>query len=167
VGERKRFTALHELGHIVLEFAEEVSDKQVEELCHHFAGAVLLVDEVLLEAIGRNRTSISLIEFRRIKERYGISIQAIIFRAKNAGVINTGTLFAWNNIYNEWRATAAEGDFGYFKSKEKPARLENLLMKGLKEKKISWSKAAELSQTKIDILRKQLEYAPSFNITAA
>jgi Zn-dependent peptidase ImmA (M78 family)/DNA-binding XRE family transcriptional regulator len=167
VVERKRFTAIHELGHIVLEFADDVSDKQVEELCHHFAGAVLLVDESLMEEIGRNRTSISLIEFRRIKERYGISIQAIIFRAKNAGVINTGTFFAWNNVYEEWRATAVEGDFGSFKSKERPARLDNLLMQGLKEKKIPWSKAAELSQTKIDILRKQLEREPSFNITAA
>lgn len=167
VGERKRFTALHELGHIVLDFSEDFSDMQVEEFCHHFAGAVLLVDEVLMEEIGRNRTSISLIEFRRIKERYGISIQAIIFRAKNAGVINTGTFIAWNNIYNEWRRAATEVDFGVFICKEKPARLDNLLMHGLKEKKISWSKAAELSHTKIDILRKQLENVPSFNIAAA
>jgi Zn-dependent peptidase ImmA (M78 family)/transcriptional regulator with XRE-family HTH domain len=167
IGERKRFTALHELGHIVLEFAEDFSDTQVEEFCHHFAGAVLLVDEVLMEEIGRNRTSISLIEFRRIKERYGISIQAIIFRAKNAGVINFGTFFAWNRIYNDWRTTAKKDEFGEFKCKEKPARLDNLLMQGLKEKKISWSKAAEISHTKIDILKKQLENVPSFNIAAA
>jgi len=167
VEERKRFTALHELGHIVLEFADDLPDNKIEDFCHHFAGAVLLVDEVLLEELGRNRTSISLIEFRRIKEKYGISIQAIIFRARNAEVVNLATFFTWNKIYKEWRATAAEGEFGVFKCREKAARLNNLLMQGLKEKKLTWAKAAEISYTKIDTLKKKLEAVPTFNIYAA
>ena len=40
--ERKRFTALHELGHLVMRFEPEVTDKDVERLCHLFAGEMLI-----------------------------------------------------------------------------------------------------------------------------
>ena len=162
--ERKRFTALHELGHIVLEFAENFSDEKVETFCHHFAGAVLLVDEVLFGELGKNRTTISLNELRRIKERYGISIQAIIVRARAANFINYGTFVEWKQVYDEWKQSGIKAnDFGEFRCKEKPARFNNMIMQGLTEKKISLSKAAELSRTKIDLLEMQMNML-QFNV---
>jgi len=46
--ERKRFTALRELDYIVLEFSDELSDTKSERYCDMFAGAILLVDDVIM-----------------------------------------------------------------------------------------------------------------------
>ncbi len=157
VVERKRFTALHELGHIVLEFAQDFTEEKVEFFCNYFAGAVLLVDEALYTELGKNRTLISLAELRRIKEVYGISIQAIIVRARTTGFINYITYQEWSNSYEEWRKTENRAnDFGHFNCSEKATRFNNLLIQGVTEKRVSWSKAAELTGTKIDILKKEL-----------
>ncbi len=155
--ERKRFTALHELGHVMLEFAQDFTNEKVEFFCNYFAGAVLLVDEALYDELGKNRTLISLAELRRIKEVYGISIQAIIVRARTTGFINYSTYQEWSNSYEEWRkADKKTHDFGHFTCNEKATRFNNLLVQGVTEKRISWSKAAELAGTKIDILKKEL-----------
>lgn len=155
--ERKRFTALHELGHIVLEFAQDFTEEKVEFFCNYFAGAVLIVDDALYNELGRNRTQISLAELRRIKELYGISIQAIIVRAKNSGFINYKTYQDWWNTYEEWKqADTKTNDFGHIYCNEKTTRFNNLLVQGVTEKRISWSKAAELTGRKIDILKKEL-----------
>jgi Zn-dependent peptidase ImmA (M78 family)/DNA-binding XRE family transcriptional regulator len=155
--ERKRFTALHELGHVVLEFSQDFTDEKVEVFCNHFAGAVLLVDEVIYNELGKNRTSISLSELRRIKELYGISIQAIIVRARTAGFINYKTFQEWKNSYEEWKQTDAKtNDFGHFHCYEKSAKFNNLLVQGVTERRISWSKAAELTGRKIDVLKREL-----------
>lgn len=45
--ERKRFTVLHELGHLVLNIAEGVEDKAVEKLCNQFANEVLLPESAV------------------------------------------------------------------------------------------------------------------------
>jgi Zn-dependent peptidase ImmA (M78 family)/transcriptional regulator with XRE-family HTH domain len=155
--ERKRFTTLHELGHIVLEFAREFTNEKVEFFCNYFAGAVLIVDEALFSELGKNRSLISLAELRRIKEMYGISIQAIIVRTRTTGFINYSTYQEWSKSYEEWRtADDKANDFGHFNCCEKATRFNNLLVQGVNEKRISWSKAAELSGMKIDILKKEL-----------
>jgi Zn-dependent peptidase ImmA (M78 family)/transcriptional regulator with XRE-family HTH domain len=155
--ERKRFTALHELAHLILEFAQDFTDNKVEFFCNYFAGAVLLVEEALYNELGKNRTLISLAELKRIKELYGISIQAIIVRARTTGFINYQTYTDWTNSYEEWRqADGKEHDFGHFACTEKTTRLYNLLVQGVTEKRISWSKAAELTRKKIDVLKKEI-----------
>ena len=73
------FTALHELGHLLLDIDNEVfSQKEIEKFCHRFAGAMLLPKETLFNELGEKRSSISINELIFIKESYGISIQAII-----------------------------------------------------------------------------------------
>jgi len=155
--ERKRFTALHELGHIILEFAEDFTDQKVEFFCNYFAGAILIVDEALYSELGKNRTVISLSELRRIKEGYGISIQAIIVRARTTGFINYQTYKDWSKSYEEWRESETrENDFGHFNCTEKATKFNTLLLQGVTEKRISWSKASELTGKKIDVLKKEM-----------
>lgn len=162
--ERKRFTALHELGHLVLEFEQGFSDDKIEAFCNYFAGAVLLVDEMLHSTLGKNRTSISLAELRRIKESYGISIQAIIVRARSAGFINYETYINWKQTYSEWQHESQENrDFGRFDCKENATQYKNLLVQGITERRISWSKAAELTGKKIDVLRREFN-DPKFSM---
>ncbi|TWF39590.1 Zn-dependent peptidase ImmA (M78 family) [Chitinophaga polysaccharea] len=148
---RKRFTILHELAHLLLRFSSTLTKRDQENMCHYFAAAMLLPDEVLISAIGKDRTSISLIELISLKEAYGISIPAIIIRANNVGIINNITKDNWLQTYNIWRDS--QMSLGrYTKSLEKPARIENLITKAIAEKRITWEKAAELTNTPIDKL---------------
>ncbi|MDB5016102.1 MAG: helix-turn-helix protein [Mucilaginibacter sp.] len=162
--ERKRFTALHELGHIVLQFDEDFSEDKIEFYCNFFAGAVLIVDEALYAEFGRNRTLISLAELKRIKELYGISIQAIIIRARQTDFIDNKTSNDWWQAYNEWFSGGDnQNDFGHFKSNEKATRFNNMIVQGVAERRLSWSKAAELCGKKIDNLKKELNVL-NFNV---
>ncbi len=57
--ERKRFTALHELGHLLLNFAEELDPKFIEKLCQRFAGAILIPRETFFNELGDYRSGLS------------------------------------------------------------------------------------------------------------
>jgi Zn-dependent peptidase ImmA (M78 family)/DNA-binding XRE family transcriptional regulator len=155
--ERKRFTALHELGHIVLEFSDKLSDNKLEWYCDMFAGAILLVDDILYTELGKNRTVITLAELRRIKELYGISIQAIIMRASTSGFIDNKTSKVWWQSYNEWNTNETSSAFGTYGSCEKVQRFSKMLIRGVAEKRLSISKAAELADKKNDVLRSELD----------
>ncbi len=155
--ERKRFTALHELGHIVLELSPDTPDTKIEWFCDSFAGAILLVDDVLYNELGKNRTIITLAELKRIKELYGISIQAIIMRAFNSNFINDDTYKNWWTSYKEWNGKEPSKDFGQYRSNEKATRFQKLLVKAVVEKRLSIGKAAELGDRKIDLFRREIE----------
>lgn len=156
--ERKRFTALHELGHIVLQFSTTLSEAKLERFCDSFAGAILLIDDVLYEELGKNRTVITLAELKRIKELYGISVQAIIMRASASGFIDNKTFKDWWKSYDEWNSNEIKrDDFGNYRSSEKTQRFKKMLVSGVAEKRLSISKAAELADKKIDVLRKELD----------
>lgn len=154
---RKRFTLLHELGHIVLDFIDQLEIEDIEKLCNHFAGAILLVGDTLKNELGTSRTAISLKELKSIKEKYGISIQAIIFRAKAIGYISERSYFRWWDSYNQWHNNlSGSSEFGTYNSDENVKLFDSLIMKGLIEKRITWGKAANLKETKVDILKTQL-----------
>lgn len=160
---RKRFTALHELAHLLLEFSEGLPDAKIEKFCDRFAGAVLLVDEVIFQKFGKNRTNITLNELKPIKELYGISILAIIVRVSVTRLISYETYQRWYEQYNEWNDTVSEENFGVYKSIEKPSRFYRLLVQGVIERKISPSKAAELAGKKVDTFKQEIE-SLNFNL---
>lgn len=152
--ERKRLTAIHELGHLILKFSKHLNEETIERYCNHFAGAVLLPEEMLWEELGKKRLGISFSELKRIKETYGISIQAIIFRASETGYISSSDLSSWLNNYEDWKNNEMKiiGS-GNFLAREKPIRKENLLIRALAEKRIMWSKAAQIMHSNIDTLK--------------
>lgn len=151
---RKRLTAIHELAHLILQFAQHLDEQTIERYCNHFAGAVLIPEEVLFDELGKRRMGISFSELKRIKETYGISIQAIIFRASETGFISPGDLGTWLQTYEEWKKNEMKiiGS-GDFPSREKPSRKEALLVRALAEKRMMWAKAAEVMHTNINHLK--------------
>ena len=70
--ERKRFTALHELGHLLLNFDNSINEKQIESYCNLFASEMLISKDVFIQKIGLNRRDISLQELQDIQEQFGI-----------------------------------------------------------------------------------------------
>lgn len=84
-GERQRFNLLHELGHLVLKPTQD--SKLDEKMAFRFASAFLAPKETLLRMVGSHRRNIMVNELIILKQRFGMSIQALLYRLKDLGVI--------------------------------------------------------------------------------
>ena len=93
--EKLRFTAAHELAHLLLSFPQE-SDYSVEKRCDLFASFFLLPKQTFIEELGaEKREKITLEEMIDIKELYGASLAASIIAARDYGIITTEYKRAW------------------------------------------------------------------------
>ncbi|MCY4357002.1 MAG: XRE family transcriptional regulator [Gammaproteobacteria bacterium] len=157
-GERQRFTAAHELGHIVLDVAPKIDD---EKAAHRFAGAFLMPAETLRAEIGKHRLSIGLRELFDLKAIFGVSVQSLTYRCKDLGIFSN-SLF--RQLFKEfsrrgWRRPpyrepgAMDG--------EEPKRFERLCFRALAEDAISQPKAAELLGHSVHELLQLMDEPPS------
>lgn len=142
--ERKRFTALHELAHLVLNiqisqdgdadietqkykdlpYKVSVKPYTIERLCHHFASAMLLPKECLFKRIGHIRTKLSLQELISIRNMYGISIAATVHRCHDLAIIDDTE---YDNLYdNLINKNIMETGWGEYPIMEKADRMELL-----------------------------------------
>lgn len=151
--ERKRFTALHELGHLLLSFSQELSQKDVERYCHRFAGAMLIPRDTFFRELGSFRQSISINELIAVKEVYGISIQAIMARAKALEVIKETTYRNFCIKVNQNPDLKMENGFGQYQGNENSYRFKQLLYRAVSMESISMSKAANLANQKLAVFR--------------
>ena len=155
--DRIRFTLLHELAHLLLKFGD-VSNKQKETLCHQFSGAMLLPEETIRAELGAQRNKISTFELANIKKQYGISMQAIVMRANDCGIINDqykNQFFFFMKQMN-WRVDEP----AEYQGSEESNRFEQLLFRALIEDQISMSKAASLSNRSLADFKRM--YQPMF-----
>lgn len=131
--ERKRFTALHELAHLMLDI-QPVSEEQwqdnslkcptIERLCHRFAGSMLISPSSLKRRLGEYRTEISIKELISIRNMYGISIAAAVHRAHDLAIIPTST---YDYLYDEHiKKNYMETGWGEYPIMERADRYELL-----------------------------------------
>lgn len=139
---RQRFTALHELGHLILKFSAHLTAAEKEKACHRFAGAVLAPRSVFIDAFGRNRVKISVPELKAIKADWGISCAAIMKRAHNLKLITDGRYKSFNIMANKWGWRKEEP--GYWSGDEESNRFDHLVFRALAEEVITVSKACGL-----------------------
>lgn len=149
--ERKRFTALHELGHLLLAI-DENADK--ERICHAFAGALLLPDDSLEKLIGKKRNNIAPGELVSIKKQFGISVQATMMRAQLKGIIDKGSS---QRFWRAMQTNKKEEGLGSYKGVEKSYRFEHLVLRLAAEEVVSLSKAANLLGVKLAEFRDRLD----------
>lgn len=150
---RKRFTALHELAHIVLRFAEGLD---VERYCHRFAGAVLFPKQSVFEVFSSKRKKLAFAELLQQKCYYGISVQAILKRLRDLEVINEATYKGFLIWMNKVGYRSKEP--GQYAGLEQPLRFSQLLYRAAIEEVISLSKAASLMNLSLSEFRKKLNY---------
>ena len=142
--DRKRFTALHELAHILLDFKEDIEDKKEERLCDAFAGAMLLPKEKVFEMFGGvHRTSILWKEMVQVKELYGISVRAILYRLLQHNIITQFDLTKYMKELS--RFYGRKNEPGKYNGDESPKRFRQLLYRALAEEIVTTSKAASLA----------------------
>ncbi len=152
---RKRFTALHELGHLLLNFPEnKFSDKEIEKLCHAFAGALLIPRSSFIEEFGNYRSNVFMKELMIMKKNYGISMQAIMARAKNLGLISNATYTDFFKQFSKLGYRKEEP--GDYKGDEHSSRFFQLLLRALAEEHITMSKAAALNNQRLAEFRDEL-----------
>ena len=150
--DRKRWTALHELGHIVLDL-EQYDEKTRERYCHYFAGALLFPREVMEKELGKKRSKLSLNELMALKAEYGMSMQAIVYRAKDLEIISASTFKQFFQMFSQLGYRVNEPV--EYEGKEQSNRFRQLLFRALAEEIISFSKAAALSNQKLADFRQQ------------
>jgi Zn-dependent peptidase ImmA (M78 family) len=148
---RKRFTALHELGHTILTFEDGFD---VEKGCHSFAGAMLLPKKQVIQAFSEKRKKISLAELIQLKINYGISIQAILARLKNLEIINDSVYKGF--IIWMTKVGYRKEEPGKYTGIEKALRFNQLLFRAAAEEIISLSKAASLGNMSLTTFRNTL-----------
>jgi Zn-dependent peptidase ImmA (M78 family)/transcriptional regulator with XRE-family HTH domain len=81
---RARFAVAHELGHLVLHSEAESGNKLLEAQADAFASAFLMPRDYIYGQLPRR------IDFRRLLElklRWGVSLSALLYRARTLGVI--------------------------------------------------------------------------------
>lgn len=152
--DRKRFTALHELAHLLLNFAPDMEEKEEERLCDVFAGSMLLPGNKVKEMLGSHRSALIWNELVLIKELYGISIRAILYRAKAHDIITDYDLTT--KMAELSRFYGRKDEPGRYKGVEKAVRFRQLLLRAMAEEIITASKAAALDGKKLAEFREEL-----------
>jgi Zn-dependent peptidase ImmA (M78 family) len=88
---RSRFDASHELGHLVMHSESTPGDRIVERQAQDFASCFLLPREAALTELPGKLDSAGWARLAQMKQYWGISIGALLFRARALGVISQAT----------------------------------------------------------------------------
>ena len=91
-GDRQRLNIAHEFGHLILKLCADVDE---EKAAFRFGAAFLAPAEQLRRDVGEKRSNIQMMELFYLKRRYGMSVQAMLFRLRDLGIIT-------NAYYKRW-----------------------------------------------------------------
>ncbi len=140
--DRVRFTAAHELAHLLC----DLPDKEgAEGLCQKFAGAFLLPREAVARVFGEGppRRRVSLAELAEIKTTYGISLQAIMWRAKSLGLAGDRQFRSFRETVNARGWTVTEPV--EYAGAERATRFRRLIHQAVASGILDIERAAELA----------------------
>jgi Zn-dependent peptidase ImmA (M78 family)/DNA-binding XRE family transcriptional regulator len=138
-GDRQRFTAAHELGHLVMRISPDLDE---EKACHRFAGAFLFPAECVKREFGQRRAKLHIYELQSLKGKYRVSMQVVMRRAFEQGVLTEAGYKSMNFLFSKYGYRKQEP--GNQLPPEYPERFSRLAYRALAEGMVSPSKAAEL-----------------------
>lgn len=153
--ERKRLSLFHELGHKVMRFSTKVGHTEEEKLCSIFANEVLLPSSVFINMMGRKRGDISLEELRDIQSLYGISVEAMMIKAYQIGIISERRYKHFcikKNADQNFKRNVQASVF----PDERSSRFNRLVFRLLANDEITESKCASLLECSIEDVKNRL-----------
>lgn len=153
--ERKRFTLLHELGHLLLPIGS-FEEKQQEKFCNVFASEMLLSESNVINEFGKSRSRISSEELKNIQEKYGISISAIVYKLGETRIMSQERVKKFYQRLNSEPNLKQDVELTRYEGLEHSNRYENLVYRAVSEELISMSKASSLLQISLDKLKNKL-----------
>ena len=143
-GDRQRFCLAHELGHLVLQPTGGLDE---EKAAHRFAGALLVPRSAVKRELGLRYHAINRYELHLLKYKYGLSMQAWIYRAKDVGILPETVAM---QMFKQFR------QYGWYREEpgdavpsEAPQRFQRLVIHALCEGIISQARAADLLGTSV------------------
>lgn len=139
--ERQRFTLAHELGHyFVLDRGADSATWNEETRANRFAASFLVPRKMLVSDVGEHRTSLDVRELNLLREKYGVSIEMLLFRLYSAGIIS-------QKLMKDYVSKARLGllnDASERKFSEEPRVVKRLVYRAVAEGVISEQKGFEL-----------------------
>jgi hypothetical protein len=99
-GERYRMNLAHELGHLIQDVRGAVDE---EKAAFRFAGAFLAPAGSLLDEVGGSRRKIEPAEVLALKQRWGMSAQALLYRLRDLDAISERHYKDWCVRINMWK----------------------------------------------------------------
>ena len=149
--DRIRFTAAHELGHMLCDFEAAESP---EGDCHAFGAAFLLPGAALEKAFTPSRRKVTLGDLGEIKETYGVSLQAIMYRAHGLGLTSDRQLRSFRETIKakDWTVTEPVAYTG----KERATRFRRLLHYAVAADILDVARAAEMAGVPAGELKKEI-----------
>lgn len=91
-GERQRLSLAHEVGHLVLDPDTPLDQEQA---AFRFGAALLAPAQVVLQRVGSRRGFIQLAELILLKQFFGLSIQALLRRLRDLGIVTDAYYKQW------------------------------------------------------------------------
>lgn len=152
-GDRLRFNLAHELGHLLIKCPEEGDKRTREKPAMCFASAFLAPSEVVIRELGQSRKKLSLNELHILKMKYGLSMSAWVFRAKDLGIISDS---AARSLFFVLKKYGKQEPWAQYPKEPEPFRMKQLVFHALSEGMISEAKAAELLAVSLAEFRQEL-----------
>ena len=142
---RQRMTALHEIAHILLKPLGMKHDEE-EKFVVKLTGALLLPRDPLKALLGNSRKNITFGELLEIKKRFGISMSAVMVRARDLEIIpeQACTNFFRFGPGGKWRSAKEEPWDKELSDlfSEQNSRFQQLVYRAFSEELISLSQTA-------------------------
>ena len=139
--DRVRLSAAHEIGHLVM--VRTGDDKQDEEFAYRFAGSFLVPSDAVRNELGMRRHDLDLDELGLLKQRWGLSMQAWIRRARDIGTISA-PLYTSLNVLFRHEGWSREEPYQYV-ANESPSLFRRLVSHARSEDMITSEEARRLN----------------------
>ena len=138
--DRRRLSAAHELGHLVMRASGDA--KQDEQFAFRFAAAFLVPADAARHEIGTHRRGLSMEELGLLKQRWGLSMQGWIRRARDLEIISAGTYQRLNMQFRRdgWHREEPV----HYEAAEAPALFHRLVLRAQTEQMITPEEAERL-----------------------
>jgi len=128
--DRYRYNVAHELGHLMM-ICPKGAPKEEERRAHRFAAALLVPADVAIRELGEKRRHLSFAELGVLKEKYGLSMQAWVRRARDLEIISEGL---YKSLFIEFSAKGWRKHEPYdYSGHEKPKRLVQMVLRAVAE----------------------------------
>ena len=144
-GERQRLNLAHEVGHLVLKVPAAVEE---ERAAFRFGGAFLAPAEIIRNQVGTRRSSIQLRELFLLRDRFGMSMQALLYRFRDLDIISESHYRSWcrNMSILGWRKKEPEES-----QPERPRWLQRTVVRALAEDLITQEDAERILGERVQI----------------
>lgn len=141
--DRVRLNLAHELAHHIYNdcvHKTELDSKETEDRAFEFASHFLIPDRTIIEAF----SGMSMIRLVQYKEKFGISLAAMLFRAKRLNLLNDDT---YTSIWKQFSKLGWRKREPGIVKKDMPTRLESLIDISINAKRTNLQDVAKMANT--------------------